>query len=360
MLNVFTIDGIISFRHLKVAVSIFFTITCTTCIASSVDEIKELQTLWRHHAPLCAGYPSSEHCEDGDMTLFSGLLCYSGDPLGCDAVQNAQDATGRWHRSPRLAADPSLRRHNSFSWDMALGVQLYVVRTRDIASLQRWIQWVESQRPCVVRSPNLGGMTYCLVRGWPRWCTDDTEKGCTVKPQNLATLVRTLDALNLPLPSPAQDSPPPGVWGEVLKKLQEESRDANAALSLGNLLEQARGLQPDILLMDAVANRPGYSRHLIGVEIILARESGLDSEQLSIAAEVMALKEKANPFFQFLWEGATERVRHQFLILAPRSAAQIPIKKADWAWQRSEDAQAWKESNLWDFQFLGRLLTGAP
>lgn len=349
-----------SFRLPKVSALLYLVIAWSNCGAGSVDDIKGLQALWRQHSPLCAGYPSSDHCQDGDMTLFSGLLCHSGDPLGCDAVKNAQDATGRWHRSPRLAANPTLKPDNSFSWDMALGVQLYVVKTGDNSSLQRWIQWVEANRPCLVQSPSLGGTTYCLVRGWPRWCTDDTEKGCTAKPQNLATLVRTLDALRVPLPPPAEDIPPPGVWGDVLKKLQAEARDANSALSLGKLLEQSRGIQPNILLMDALANRPGYSRHLVGVEIILTRELGLGSEEVTIAATVMGLKEKANPFFQFLWEGSTERVRQQFLALAPTIAAQIPVKKDDWAWQRSEAEQAWKEANLWDFQFLGRLLTSAP
>lgn len=330
------------------------------CSAGTVDDIKGLQGLWRQHAPLCAGYPSSESCEDGDMTLFSGLLCHAGDSLGCDGVKNAQDGSGRWHRSPRFAANPSLRPDNSFSWDMALGVQLYVAKTGDTAALQRWINWVEASRPCMVQSPSLGGVTYCLVRGWPRWCTDDTEKGCTAKPQNLGTLVRSLDALKIPFPPPAEDIPPSGPWGEILKKLQAEARDANTALSLGKLLEQARGLQPNILLMDALANRPGYSRHLVGVEILLARELGLGSEEVTIAATIMGLKEKGNPFFQYLWEGSTERVRQQFLALAPKSVAQIPPKKADWAWQRSEDEQAWKEANLWDFQFLGRVLTASP
>lgn len=294
------------------------------------------------------------------MTLFNGLLCHAGIQLGCDGVKEAQDATGRWHRSPRLAADPTLRPSDSFSWDMALGVQLYVAKTGDKASLQRWIDWVEKSRPCLVESPNIGGKTYCLVRGWPRWCTDDTEKGCTAKPQNLATLVRTVDALGLVVPAPAEDTPPSGPLGDIVRKLQAEAKEANAALSLGRLLVQSRGLQPNILLMDALANRPGYSRHLVGVEILLAREMGLGSEEISIAATVMGLKEKNNPFFQYVWEGSSERARKLFLALAPKSSAQIPAAKDDWAWQRSEEEQAWKKSNLWDFQFLGRLLTRSP
>ena len=141
---------------------------------------------------------------------------------------------------------------------------------------------------------------------------------------------------------------------------EERVREANAALSLGSLLEKARGLQPAILLTDSLVNREGYSRHLVGVEILLARELGLGTEDVAIAATVMGLKEKGNPFFQYLWEGSTERVRQQFLALAPKSAPQIPVEKKDWVWQRSEGHPAWKEPNLWDFQFLGRLLTRPP
>ncbi|WP_250483269.1 hypothetical protein [Caballeronia sp. GaOx3] len=293
------------------------------------------------------------------MTLFNGLLCISGDQLGCDAVMHAQDVSGRWHRSPRLAADPTLRPKDSFSWDMALGVQLYVVKTGDRASLQRWLAWVESSRPCLVETP-LDGKKYCLVRGWPRWCTDDTEGGCSAKPQNLATLIRTIDALGLQLPPAAEDVPPTGIIGDILRKLQDQAREANAALSLGRLLEKSRNLQPSILLMDSLANEPGFSRHLAGVEILLSRRLGLGSEEVNIAATVLALKEKNNPFFQYLWEGPSERVRQLLLSIAPKTQAQLPMSKRDWAWQRTDTEQAWKSSNLWDFQFAGRLVTQLP
>jgi hypothetical protein len=336
----------------------FFTISLFSSASWSapLDDIRALKPFWVANAPLCNGAPSSADCSDGDMTLFSGLLCASGEALGCRAVQTAQDASGRWHRSPRFAAHPELR-INSFSWDMALGVQLYAVTTRDVASLNRWLAWVERSRPCLVQSPALNGTTYCLVRGWPRWCTDDDEKGCTAKPQQLATLVRTARQLGAQIPDPAEDVPPDGLAGAVLRRLQDESRQANTTLSLKRLMEQAEGLQPFVLLADAILNKPGYSRHLVGVEILLARRLGLDSDEIVLAAKTMALKEKTNPFFRALDEGASPEVLKLVLSMAPRDQNSLPVARADWAWQRENPRQVAKaESNLWDFIFIGNFL----
>jgi len=324
--------------------------------ATPRDDVAALAPFWRQNAPLCAGYPSSAGCEDGDMTLFSGLLCAAGDPLGCKGVKDAQDQSGRWHRSPRLAADPSLRKDNSFSWDMALGVQLYVATTGDKAALERWLAWVETHRPCLVQSPKYDGQAYCLVRGWPRWCTDDTEKGCTAKPQNLATLVRTIDRLGVAIPPPAEDPLPGGVVGAVLKELQAQSRDANAALSLQKLLAASRDLQPKVLLIDAAVNREGYPRHLVGAEVMLSRKLGFESSEADLAAWILAAKEPKNPFFAYLVQGPSEGVAARVMAVAPRDAATLPTSKADWAWQRTDADEAWRRSNLWDFTFMSRLL----
>lgn len=322
-----------------------------------LDKIQALMPFWRANAPLCGNFPSSTNCEDGDMTLFNGLLCASGEQLGCEAVKSAQDPTGRWHRSPRFAADPSLRPTNSFSWDMALGVQLYAVTTRDVASLNRWLAWVERNRPCLTQSPVIDGSTYCLVRGWPRWCTDDDEKGCTAKPQHLATLIRTAKKLGAQLPDPSEDPPPTGLAGAVVRKLQDEARPANTVLSLKRLMEQAEGLQPWVLLADTALNKPGFSRHLVGVEILLARRLDLDSSEITLAARAMALKENTNPFFRALDEGASTEVLNLVLSMAPRDQASLPTELNDWAWQRENPPQVAKDkSNLWDFIFIGNLL----
>lgn len=330
--------------------------------AQSADhhkQISELMPFWRLAAPICDGAPSSANCADGDMTLFNGLLCAAGDPLGCKSVQDAQDKSGRWHRSARLARDPSLRPHNSFSWDMALGVQLYATTTRDVASLERWLSWVENARPCIAESPKIDGVQVCLVRGWPRWCTDDTENGCMAKPQNLATLAMTIERLGANIPEPARTKAPGGIAGQILRPLIESAAEANEAFSLKQLLTDTRGLHPMIVLADAGVNREGYPRHLVAVEIMLARASGAGSEDIDRAAVILSMKEPDNPFFRFLVEGPSDAVASRVLAVAPKSEGQLPENRDDWAWQRASKDEAWRESNLWDFIFMGRLLARA-
>lgn len=324
------------------------------------EQVVALIPLWRSNAPLCAGAPSSDKCEDGDMTLFSGLLCASGEAIGCASVKAAQGADGRWHRSPRLKQNPALRPTNSFSWDMALGVQLYAATTSDKVALEHWLQWVEAARPCLTESPALNGKTYCLVRGWPRWCPDDDEKGCTARPQDLATLIVTIDKLGVKIPSPAETKLPGGAADLVLAPLIAASREANAAFSLEKLLPLARGLQPTIVLLDSAGNRPGYSRHLAGVEVLLLRRLGAGSETVDRAAAILIGHEPDNPFFKYLAGKSADDISGRLLAVGPNDAASLPSDKADWAWQRETKEEAWKKSNLWDFVFMGNLVGSMP
>lgn len=324
--------------------------------AGPKQEVAGLMPLWRANAPLCEGAPSGDNCHDGDMTLFNGLLCAAGDQLGCESVRKSQDLSGRWHRSVRFARDPSLRPRNSFSWDMAIGAQLYAATTGDKASLERWLRWVEEHRPCVVQSPAIDGKKYCLVRGLPRWCTDDTEMGCTGKPNDLAMLATTVRALGVPIPPPAEVKIPNGWPGAVLRPLVNEAREANATFSLTRLLAATGQLQPEALLLDAAVNREGYPRHLVAAEILLMRRLGLGSPEVDLAAQTIARKDPRNAFFQYLVEGPSDNVAAKLLSVAPRDASSLPANKRDWTWQRAAADEAWKRSKLWDFVFMGLLL----
>lgn len=322
------------------------------------DEVARLMPLWRANAPLCEGAPSGADCHDGDMTLFNGLLCAAGEELACRSVKNAQDPSGRWHRSVRFARDPSLRPRNSFSWDMAIGVQLYVAATSDKPALERWLAWLEAHRPCIVESPAIDGKEYCLVRGIPRWCTDDTEMGCTAKPNDLGLLATSVRALGIPLPPPAETKIPGGWQGRVLKPLVKAAREANATFSVARLIEATADLQPNALLLDAAVNREGYPRHLVAAEILLLRRLGKGGPEIDLAASVIARKDTGNAFFQYLVEGATDNVAAKMLAVAPSNVAALPppAQRRDWTWQRAQGDEAWRRSKLWDFVFLGRLL----
>jgi hypothetical protein len=366
-------------RMIRYLVSLSLTVTLLGGAAPALaaqrplEEVKALIPFWQANAPLCTTpqqpgetgpaqrAPSAEDCHDGDMTLFNGLLCASGVELGCTSVRDAQDSSGRWHRSVRYARYPALRPTNSFSWDMAIGVQLYAATKADgRVALGRWLRWVEESRPCIVRSPAIDGKKYCLIRGIPRWCTDDTEMGCTAKPNDLATLATTVRALQIPIPPPTETKLPNGWQGEVLKPLVKEASAANAALSLQKLLEATGELQPSALMIDAAVNREGFPRHLVGAEILLMRRIGRGSEPIDQSALLLAAKEPQNPFYQYLAHGPTDAVANQLLAVAPRSQADLPVHRSDWTWQRAWSDEAWHRAKLWDFVFMGQLLSVPP
>jgi hypothetical protein len=52
-------------------------------------------------AGTCKDLDLPDKCDDADTVFFSGLLCMSGDPVGCAAVREAQGSNGRWWRSAR-------------------------------------------------------------------------------------------------------------------------------------------------------------------------------------------------------------------------------------------------------------------
>jgi hypothetical protein len=331
--------------------------TAAIAETSPQERVRQLLPLWKANAPLCEGAPSGESCHDGDMTLFNGLLCAAGEPLGCESVRKAQDSTGRWHRSVRFARDPSLRRANSFSWDMAIGVQLYVATTGDKPALTRWLSWIEEHRPCLAETPvAIDGRKYCLIRGLPRWCTDDTEMGCTGKPNDLATLATTVRALGIQPPPPAETKLS-GWQGVLLDAYKtKEVREANAVLSLRRLLDGTETLQPTALVIDAAVNREGYPRHLVGAEILLMRRLGKNWPELELSALVLARKEPQNPFFQWLANGDADSVALQLLAVAPADSSHLPASRRDWTWQRAAEDEAWRRSMLWDHVFLGKLV----
>lgn len=121
---------------------------------SQEDLLKERLAFWEANAPHCkagdfdsptkATTDPNQPCDDGDMTMFNGLLCYAGDERGRQAIIDAQDPdTGQWFRSPRIR----LLGHNdmgnaSFSPDMALGVQLYLVKKGDTERAMKWATWL--------------------------------------------------------------------------------------------------------------------------------------------------------------------------------------------------------------------------
>ena len=306
-----------------------------TRIALPQEVPKQLADWWRAHAPVCLApdgfkFPAKQvdgQCDDGDATLFAGLLCASGETIGCDAVKRSQDPTGRWFRSPRRSQSDNLGEPNSFSPDMALGVQLYVGARSDKDNFGKWLNWLDAHRTCWI-----GGGDNCVRSVMLRFCTDDTQNGCTLRPGDGAMLDATTQKLDVYPPS--QD--------------------------VRYLLHQMGINRFDILFADSQFNKPGFSQHLVAVEIYLLRLLGYSDPRLIGAAFALAQKQPNNPFFLYLSEGRTAKVLDLTLNLCPSPTTGLPAKMAQWAWEREDGDQAWKESMLWDCIFMARLLGEKP
>jgi hypothetical protein len=264
---------------------------------------------WRSWAPLCEGHPSKGHCDDGDATLFSGLLCLSGEEAGCVAVQAAQDSAGKFWRSPRRVGAEAA---NSFSRDMALGVLAWLVATRDTTAAQSWLQWIDQNSVCQIQ---VGGT--CQLRTW-RYCRDDSDGRCLITPGMWTMMRRVWEYLGLPL-------------HKEMKTLGEAT-----------------------LVVEAAQAPLGYALHLKAVMFFLYQAIGRNFPFESDLIQTIIARQPDNLFFQYLQEGSSERLQDALVKLCPNAE---PEEKKQWTWERDTAENAQLDSMGWDCIFLGRLLT---
>lgn len=291
-----------------------------TTSGDSQEPLRLAMEYWYSFAPRCEGYPAKELCDDGDSTLFNGLLCFSGISLGCEAVAQAQDAEGRWWRSPRRVVD-NLGESNSFSRDMALGVVFYLLATKDIERAELWLQWIEHHRPCVIT--NLDGR--CALPGLHRLCTDDDDQRCTITPNLWATLDR--------------------LWAYI-------------GLEPTSLMKQYRDIDRDLLENGAETIEAGYQLHLHSLQLWVRKVTGHFGDEAEKAVRIIAEREEKNPFFRYLNGDVDQEVTELLLELCPKPG-HPPVKMHQWAWERAVDGKAWEESMGWDCLFVG-MITAAP
>ena len=330
---------------LKLAqIALLFAIMAFSLFSNSIfaDEISDRAAYWESKALLCEAihggvkFPSkstgetNQPCNDGDMTLFNGLLCAAGDERGCLGVSEAQDpATGEWFRSPRIRFNGNDRGGSSFSPDMALGVQLYLIKKKDVIRAKKWLIWLNELVPCSIEDSG-----NCKVRGLPRFCSDDSaDKGCTMRPGDAAQLSATINFLqkNAGL---------------------EDLPDGRLRGYLGTF----SGYGPSIVDADSRVNKPGYSQHLVGVSILLMRLSGQTDSRIGTAATRLAEKNPNNAFYTYLNDGKTKKVRDQMLNRCPSATSELRPPFWQWQWEREDSDKAWEQSCFWDCIFMAELL----
>jgi hypothetical protein len=272
---------------------------------------------------------TSQPCDDGDITLFNGLLCAAGAFEGCKAVADAQDPkTGQWYRSPRIRTYGNDRGGADFSPDMALGVELYLIKTGDSERAWKWLMWMNDRVPCIFENPFGDG---CWVQGIPRFCV---QKGCDIRHGDAASLALTVSYL--------------------------QSNHGMGDLPNGRLrghLGSFSGYGPAIEELDAQINKPGYSQHLVGVAILLMRNTGLRDGRIDAAANTLSRRNPHNAFFTLLDRGITDGQAMSQTLAACPAPDRLPIPPLhQWQWEREESDRAWRHSCYWDCIFMGNLL----
>ena len=272
------------------------------------------------------------HCDDGDMTLFNGLLCAAGDSRGCDGARLAQGKDGRWWRSPRRIGWTWPNYDVSFSPDQALGVMLYVAASKDLSAFDRWVDWMADNRPCIIQ---LGSR--CIQKGWLRYCSDDVpDKRCTFRPDDCTYL----QATGIYLGSKQAD---------LCDKVLDELGSTVAPFPKSAILPV-----PAQVLASATVNTPGFPLHLAGVALLLARTMELKNSNFDSAGQMLASRQDQNPFFQYLAQGATPGVTSLILSLCPAPGHPSAGNRNQWAWERDQNDHAWKDTMYWDCIFIGK------
>lgn len=289
----------------------------STAIRSS-EPTQWIIEFWYDIAKTCEGYPSKENCDDGDMNLFNGLLCAAGEDLSCEAVAAGQGSDGRWWRSPRRV-DGQVEQNRTFSRDMALGSLLYLATKQDVDRAQKWLEWIEDNRPCVLRNPVTGG---CTLRGNWRLCRDENNSSCDISP---------------------------ALWGQFFRVWQ------HLGLEPSSIMKKNKASESLIAVEQAKRQKLGYSLHLSGVSAFL---KGLLDQDGAIRRELAAVlhsRQPLNPFFRWLHEGSTSEVESMVLDRCP-TREKLPGRYYQWAWERRDDSLASEDSMVWECIFMGKLL----
>lgn len=324
-------------RALSIYMTLLIVVTNTSVKA---DDLKSRVLYWQESAFQCTknsfSYPSKEAaelgmCDDGDMTLFNGLLCAAGDDRGCEGVKRAQGADGRWWRSPGKIGVEAPSSDVSFSPDQSLGVFLYVVATGDRQAFDNWVAWMDRNRPCTVE---FGGR--CFVHGWPRFCRDDAvDKRCTLRPTSCELIKEVAATLG---------SAKGSFCSDVLKEygITQSFFPSLAVEVVGS----------------AAVNDAGFPTHLASVLVLLLQQMHKFDEATKLASAILVEREKNNPFFKVLNRENRIVVAELLLNLCP-SAKRPTLSRSQWSWERTDGEEAWRRSMLWDCIFVAKLLSAS-
>ncbi len=269
--------------------------------AEKMDQLRAKRELARSWAPLCAdGTQSHGHCPFGDMAIFSGMLCLSGETERCNGVKHAQGPDGRWWRSPELVGNDN--EVNTFSRDQAKGALAYLVATKDVAAALSWQGYLEAHDK--------------------KMCPTTTDNRCTITSGTGQLFGAVWEYLGLK----------PARW---MKK----------SLWYSNVYDQ----------FEAKFQPTGFPMHLNAlnawIRLEIERRGGPKADSVDQKVlKILVQREPTNPYFLLLRNGPTEEVANLILEKCPDQKPKDEL--LDWSWQRDQSHQVWLHASGHDCIYI--------
>ena len=231
---------------------------------------------------------------DGDSTLWNGLLCFTGrNPWACEAVRSSQTNDGRMWRSSRRAKtrnDGDDYPQASFSRDMARGVLLYLLKTRDVELGNRWSEYINSA----------GAL-----------CPDHFDYSCDIRGQSYRRINHVLDTLDATRIS-FTHTVFPCLW---------------PVYPLSSALHET-------MMEKRVQENQSFHLHLAAIDLLMdphMKKPLYDEQTRKAMAQTLFERKPYNLFYQYLAEGPTTDLKERILRLAP---TRRPPFLSQWVWER--------------------------
>lgn len=317
-------------------------LTTTIVGATEFEQVVARVPVWESAALMCTSngvsfptkqrFDPKDRCEDGDMTLFNGLLCAAGEERGCVGVAEAQDPeSGLWHRSPRIRfLGKNDRGPADSSPDMAIGIQLYLVAKKDVARARKWLAWIGSPENFVC--VRLFGI--CIDKQ-PSFCSNEN---CVIRPQDYAALANAVNFLQE-------------------KAGMEALPDGKLRGNLGT----ASGYEIYANWFAASFNDPGFSQHTAGAALLQFRLAGENSNVLAAGLNQLRARNPGNAFFSYLAKSDREKVSSETLARCTGDLATLGTPRDQWQWETSgaklpDGLYPWQRAAMWDCLLVAKLL----
>ena len=257
---------------------------------------------------------------DGDSILFTGLMSTvlfpADNKWALKAVMECQGIDGQFYRSPRRCQSGE----KGFSRDMSLGVLCAMVDAEFNAEpAQRWLNYIDHSRPCLVKKPKWAGGGCALRSPVYKYCTEDDDRA-NITPTMWAVMGR--------------------VW---------QYRGWRKHSEMGSW-DKADG---DVSVKEAEESELGYRLHLKAVQAYIKYLIGQSREYSMKVGEICWKRQPDNLFYEFLAK------RYFTVDMLDRYLAMAAIVDGsslsnEWMWEKSTINPY--ESSGWCMLFMGKLI----